>query len=127
MPAQQRVEASARHAEQPGSLRLVVVAPLAAWWAGTAVSVVPQAERQLFGLFVQAGLGHEEALFRGYLFNHLRRGRSFWGAAWLSMVPFAVVHLWLFVTMPAPVAAAALLLSCVAAGVDGRQRSGAMG
>jgi membrane protease YdiL (CAAX protease family) len=93
---------------------LLLVAPLAAWWAGTTAGGVPQAERQLLGLFMQAGVA-EEVLFRGYLFNHLRRGRSFWAAAWLSMVPFAVVHLWLFATMPAAVAAAALLLSCVVA------------
>ena len=93
---------------------LLCVAPIAAWWADTAVRAVPHAERQVLGLFMQAGVA-EEALFRGYLFNHLRRGRSFWAAAWLSMAPFALVHLWLFATMPAVVAAAALLLSCVVA------------
>lgn len=93
---------------------LLLVAPLAALLADTTVGVVRQAERQLLGLFMQAGVA-EEVLFRGFLFNHLRRGRSFWEAAWLSMVPFAVVHLWLFATMPAPIAAAALLLSCVVA------------
>jgi hypothetical protein len=43
----------------------------------------------------------------------LRRGRSFWLAAWLSMIPFVGVHLLLFFTMPLPVALAALLLSAV--------------
>jgi membrane protease YdiL (CAAX protease family) len=42
----------------------------------------------------------EEVLFRGYLFGHLRRGRSFWRAAVLSMLPFVCVHLLLFFTMP---------------------------
>ena len=64
------------------------------------------------GLFAQAGIA-EEVLFRGYLFGWLRRGRSFRHAAGLSMIPFAVVHLLLFVTMPWPVALAALLLSIV--------------
>ncbi len=64
------------------------------------------------GLFAQAGIA-EEALFRGYLFGHLRRGRSFWRAAVLSMAPFVVVHLWLFATMAWPVALAAVGLSVV--------------
>jgi membrane protease YdiL (CAAX protease family) len=62
------------------------------------------------GLFAQAGVA-EEILFRGYLFGHLRRGRSFWRAATVSMLPFAAVHVFLFFTMAWPIAAAALLLS----------------
>jgi membrane protease YdiL (CAAX protease family) len=93
---------------------LLLVAPLAASWADSSAGLVPHAARQLPGLFMQAGVA-EEVLFRGYLFNHVRRGRSFWQAAWLAMVPFAVAHLWLFATMPAAIAAAALLLSCVVA------------
>ena len=64
------------------------------------------------GLFAQGGIA-EEVLFRGYLFGRLRRGRSFWRATGLSMLPFATVHLLLFATMPWPVALAALLLSIV--------------
>ncbi len=64
------------------------------------------------GLFAQAGIA-EEILFRGYLFGHLRRGRSFWNAAVASMVPFVAVHLFLFLTMPWPIALAAVLLSVV--------------
>ena len=62
------------------------------------------------GLFAQAGVA-EEVLFRGYLFGHLRRGRSFWRAATLSMLPFVGVHVFLFFTMPWPVALAAVLLA----------------
>ncbi len=43
------------------------------------------------GLFAQAGMA-EEVLFRGYLFGHLRRGRTFWHAARLSLLPFVAVH-----------------------------------
>jgi membrane protease YdiL (CAAX protease family) len=64
------------------------------------------------GLVAQGGIA-EECLFRGYLFGHLRRERSFWRAAWLSVPPFVAVHLLLFTYMPAPVAAAATLLSLV--------------
>ena len=64
------------------------------------------------GLFAQGGIA-EEILFRGYLFAHLRRGRSFWRAAGLSMLPFVAVHLLLFLSMPWPIALAALVLSVV--------------
>ena len=64
------------------------------------------------GLLAQGGIA-EECLFRGYLFGHLRRERSFWRAAWLSVPPFVAVHLLLFTYMPVPVAAAATLLSLV--------------
>jgi len=62
------------------------------------------------GLFAQGGIA-EECLFRGYLFGHLRRERTFWRAAWLSVPPFVAVHLLLFTYMPVPVAAAATMLS----------------
>ena len=72
-----------------------------AWWAW----VLP-------GLFAQGGIA-EEVLFRGYLFRSVRIGRSFWHAAWASMLPFVAVHLLLFFTMPWPVALASVLLAMV--------------
>jgi membrane protease YdiL (CAAX protease family) len=62
------------------------------------------------GLVAQAGVA-EEVLFRAFLFGNLRRGRSFWKAAIVATGPFALVHLWLFVGQPWPVASAAVLLS----------------
>lgn len=62
------------------------------------------------GLFAQGGIA-EEALFRGYLFRHLREGRPFWRAAFLSMLPFTAVHLLLFTSNPWPIALAATLLA----------------
>jgi membrane protease YdiL (CAAX protease family) len=62
------------------------------------------------GLFAQAGIA-EEILFRGYLFRHLRCGRSFWRAATIAMLPFVGVHVFLFFTMPWPIALAAVLLA----------------
>ena len=64
------------------------------------------------GLFAQAGIA-EEVLFRGYLFGHIRVGRTFWRAAALSMLPFVSVHLVLFVSMPWPIALASVLLAVV--------------
>jgi membrane protease YdiL (CAAX protease family) len=64
------------------------------------------------GLFAQAGIA-EEALFRGYLFGHLRVGRAFWRAAGLSMLPFVAVHLVLVFSMPWPIALASVVLAVV--------------
>jgi membrane protease YdiL (CAAX protease family) len=64
------------------------------------------------GLFAQAGIA-EETLFRGYLFGRLRAGRSFRQAAVASMLPFVGVHLFLFFTMPWPLALASVILAVV--------------
>jgi membrane protease YdiL (CAAX protease family) len=77
---------------------------------GTSAVMTADALSLAPGLFAQAGIA-EETLFRGYLFARLRRGRSFWRAAWLSMIPFVGVHLLLFFTMPWPLASAALALA----------------
>ena len=79
---------------------------------GASIALAPGWARLVPGLFAQGGIA-EEILFRGYLFGHLRRGRSFWRAAGLSMPPFVAVHLLLFLTMPWPIALAALVLSVV--------------
>ena len=89
-----------------------IVIPAFAWVTNSSAAVAPGALSLVPGLFAQAGIA-EETLFRGYLFGHLRAGRSFWSAAWLSMLPFVAVHLFLFFTMPWPVALAAVLLSVV--------------
>jgi membrane protease YdiL (CAAX protease family) len=52
-------------------------------------------------------------LFRGYLFRHLRGGRTFRDAALLSMVPFVLVHLVMFATLPWAVALAATVLAVI--------------
>jgi membrane protease YdiL (CAAX protease family) len=62
------------------------------------------------GLFAQAGIA-EEALFRGFLYRHVRRGRGFWRAALIASLPFIAVHLLLFRTLDFPLALAALLVS----------------
>lgn len=93
-------------------LALLAVIPVYAMLTGTAFATIPGWPWLLPGLFAQAGIA-EEALFRGYLFGRLRRGRSFWHAAALATWPFVLVHLILFATMPWPIALAAVLLSVV--------------
>jgi membrane protease YdiL (CAAX protease family) len=94
------------------SLLVLLTVPVYAWATGAGVTFDPLTPWLLPGLFAQAGIA-EETLFRGYLFGHLRAGRTFWRAAWLSMLPFVAVHLLMFLSMPWAVALAGLILSVV--------------
>ena len=64
------------------------------------------------GLFFQAGIA-EETLFRGYLFGHIRKKYSFWKAALIAAVPFILVHMIMFYSLPFAIAFASILLSVV--------------
>jgi membrane protease YdiL (CAAX protease family) len=64
------------------------------------------------GLFFQAGIA-EETLFRGYLFGHIRKKYNFWKAAIIAAVPFILVHLIIFYSLPFAIAAASIFLSVV--------------
>jgi membrane protease YdiL (CAAX protease family) len=94
------------------SALLLAVIPIYAWMRDAAVVAYPGWPWLVPGLFAQGGVA-EEALFRGYLFGRLRRGRSFWQAAGLAAVPFVLVHLYLFATLPWPVALASVLLATI--------------
>lgn len=91
---------------------VLLLVPLYILATGIPLTTMPGWLRLLPGLFAQGGVA-EEVLFRGFLFGHLRVGRSFWRAAGLSMLPFSLAHVLMFFTMPWPVALAALLLSIV--------------
>lgn len=90
-----------------GLLALLVVGFVT---SGAPVQPWPGWPLLVVGLFAQAGVA-EETLFRAYLFGRLRRGRGFWRAAMITAVPFIIVHLLLFASMPWPVAAASLMLA----------------
>lgn len=92
------------------SLALLLTIPTYAAVASVPFSMYPDWWRLVPGLFAQAGIA-EETLFRGYLFGHLRQGRSFWPAAWLSLWPFVLVHVMLFAIFPWPIALASLALA----------------
>ncbi len=68
----------------------------------------------LIGIITGVGIA-EETLFRGFVFNFLRRERAFWKAATLSMLLFGAMHLLLLLWLPIPVAIAAILLAILAA------------
>lgn len=94
------------------SVAMLLVVPLYGLAAHTSFTFWPGWMALVPGLLAQAGIA-EEALFRAYLFGHLREGRTFWRAALLAMVPFAAVHVLIFTTNPWPIALAALALSVV--------------
>lgn len=94
------------------SLLLLAFYPALVLLADAPLSLRPGWPWLTLGLFAQGGVA-EELLFRGYLFRHLREGRSFWRAAWLAMLPFVAVHLPLFVTLGAPLAIASIALAMV--------------
>ena len=91
---------------------LLLVYPLFSLFAGARLVVADGWWRAVPGLFAQAGIA-EEVLFRGYLFRHLRTGRSFWRAATLAVIPFAAVHVVTFGTLDFAVALGATILSVV--------------
>jgi membrane protease YdiL (CAAX protease family) len=93
-------------------LLLLLVLPVFAAATGSRLVLTPGWGWLVPGLFAQAGIA-EEVLFRGYLFRHLRQGRSFARAAILATGPFAAVHLLLLLSMPWPVALAAIVLAIV--------------
>lgn len=95
-----------------GLLMLVLLCFFPAYSALMNVAVTWRSDAWLLacGMFLQGGVA-EETLFRGFLFAHLRQGRSFWRGAWLSAIPFTLVHCMLFITLDWPVALAALALA----------------
>lgn len=92
------------------SVLLLCAFPLFLFTQGGFFSLYSNAAWLALGIFAQAGVA-EEALFRGYLYGRIRQGRTFWRAALLSAIPFAIAHLYLFATMAWPIALAALTLS----------------
>jgi membrane protease YdiL (CAAX protease family) len=94
------------------SAALLLVIPAYTTLTDSPFTIRPGWTALIPGLFAQAGIA-EETLFRGYLFRHLRVGRSFLRASLLAMGPFVLVHLALFATMSWPVALAALLLAVI--------------
>jgi membrane protease YdiL (CAAX protease family) len=89
---------------------LIAVLPIYATLRNDPLVPNPSWAWLLPGLIAQGGVA-EEALFRGYLFGRLRQDRSFWPAARLAALPFVLVHLYLFATLPWPVALASVLLA----------------
>jgi membrane protease YdiL (CAAX protease family) len=89
---------------------LLVASTIYALVAGAAAEVTPATLWLLLGIFAQGGIA-EELVFRGYLFGRIRRTYPFWRAALMSAIPFALLHLTLFLTSAWAIALTALVMS----------------
>jgi membrane protease YdiL (CAAX protease family) len=89
------------------SLGLLACLPLLARHAGVALDLREGAAWLALGMLAQGGVA-EETLFRGFMYRHLRRTRTFWRAASLSAVPFAAAHVPLLYSLEPAVALLAL-------------------
>lgn len=69
--------------------------PLYAWVTGMPLQVKPTWVWFVLSAVLVNGLA-EETLMRAYVFRHLREGRTFWRAAAISTLYFAIYHLPLF-------------------------------
>lgn len=66
--------------------------PLITWLTGYRWVLPPNWPWTMVGIFALHGVA-EEVLYRSYLFGRLRHGRTFWRAAWLAVLLFALSHL----------------------------------
>jgi membrane protease YdiL (CAAX protease family) len=92
------------------SLALLACLPLLAMITGVELLTRENATWLALGMLAQGGVA-EEVLFRGFMYRHLRRTRTFWRAATLSALPFAAAHVPLFFTLDASVAVLALAMA----------------
>ena len=88
--------------------------PVFSWVTGASFALPQGWLWVLAGLFAIHGIA-EEVLFRGFAFHNLRVGRTFGRAALLSLLLFAIAHLYLFTYMPPALALFATLLSLASA------------
>jgi membrane protease YdiL (CAAX protease family) len=84
--------------------------PVFSGLTGAVVSMPPHWLWKLSGTVALHGIA-EEVLFRGFVFHHLRTDNTFNRASWLSMLIFAIAHVYLFTYMPVPLAFFATFLS----------------
>ncbi|MCB0111136.1 MAG: CPBP family intramembrane metalloprotease, partial [Caldilineaceae bacterium] len=66
--------------------------PFISWLTGYHWTLPVNWQWIMVGVFALHGVA-EEVVYRAYLFGRLRHGRSFWRAAWLAVILFALSHL----------------------------------
>ena len=96
------------------SLPMWAFLPLFAWASGMSLDLRPGWAQLLVGVVLVNGIT-EEAIHRGFVFGHLRRGRPFRTAATISAMVFAAQHLYIIATMGWTVGLASVLLAALLA------------
>ena len=91
--------------------------PIFSWVTGAPFALPDRWLWVLMGLFAVHGIA-EEVLFRGFAFHNLRAGRTFGRAALLSVLLFAVAHVYLLTYMPVTLALFATVLSLSRVGLS---------
>lgn len=92
------------------SAGLIAGLPLMARLTGAGLEVRDGAAALAIGMFAQGGVA-EEAIFRGFMYRHLRRTRGFWSAACVAAVPFVLAHIPLFFTLAPAIAALSVAIA----------------
>ncbi len=92
------------------------VLPLAAYYpvlgvaTGAPLALQPAWGWRLLGVALNNGLA-EETMMRGFVFRHLREGRTFWSAAALTTAYFAAYHVPLVFTQGPAIGVAGIVLA----------------
>lgn len=89
---------------------LCSVFPVFSAATGAPLSLRPGWPLMVLGVMLNNGLA-EETMMRGFVFRHLRRGRTFWRAAGLSTAFFAAYHLPILVVAGPAIGLGAVLLA----------------
>jgi membrane protease YdiL (CAAX protease family) len=92
------------------SLLLLAAYPAIAWLTGARFALQPGWPLLAVGIFLMNGIS-EETIYRGYLFRHLREGRTFRRAVLLGIVLHAAAHLPILATAGVVVGLSAVLVS----------------
>jgi membrane protease YdiL (CAAX protease family) len=109
-----RARTSALIAASLVSLPMWAFLPLVAWMNGIAVEMRADWPALLVGVVLVNGIT-EEVIHRGFVFGHLRRGRSFVRAATFSAMLFAAQHLYIIVTTGWMIGLSSVLLAALLA------------
>jgi membrane protease YdiL (CAAX protease family) len=94
------------------SVPMVAYCPVLSVMTGTPVTMREGWILTAIGVFLQGGVA-EEVIWRGFLFRHLRGGRGFWTASFLTMVLMVLAHVVLVWSLDPVSAAAAIIVSAV--------------
>jgi membrane protease YdiL (CAAX protease family) len=94
------------------SLLLLAAYPLISWLTGARFALASGWPLLALGIFLMNGVA-EETIYRGYLFRHLREGRTFGRAVLLGIVLHAAAHLPILAIAGVVVGLSAVLVSVV--------------